>query len=244
MTGNPTDPSAPQHRLGHRCCRLPSRKKRRYTRPTCPFLKNGGMFVPTAKPYKIGDEIYLILALMGRSEQVSDRRQGCVDHPGRRQQQQGAGHRRAFPGRRNGHSAPSCASKKSSARRCVRRAPPILSNRTQLTPVMQFKHRLATQDDLPTIVAIYNSTVASREVTADTEPVSVASRQPWFDEHTPERRPLWVIHAADDQGAAAGSHRLDVVLQFLRTPGVLGHRRTVDLPGRSPGAARASGVTA
>ncbi|HWW72575.1 MAG TPA: PilZ domain-containing protein [Duganella sp.] len=29
-----------------------------------PFLKNGGMFVPTPKPYKLGDEIYLILALM------------------------------------------------------------------------------------------------------------------------------------------------------------------------------------
>lgn len=29
-----------------------------------PFLKNGGMFVPTQKPYKIGDEIYLILTLM------------------------------------------------------------------------------------------------------------------------------------------------------------------------------------
>ncbi|NVD97890.1 PilZ domain-containing protein [Massilia sp. BJB1822] len=29
-----------------------------------PFLKNGGMFVPTQKPYKIGDEIYLILSLM------------------------------------------------------------------------------------------------------------------------------------------------------------------------------------
>ena len=29
-----------------------------------PFLKNGGMFVPTNKPYKIGDEIYLILTLM------------------------------------------------------------------------------------------------------------------------------------------------------------------------------------
>ena len=67
---------------------------------------------------------------------------------------------------------------------------------------MSFTHRLATQADLPTIVAIYNSTVASREVTADTEPVSVASRQHWFDEHTPERRPLWVIHAADDQRAA------------------------------------------
>ncbi len=29
-----------------------------------PFLKFGGIFVPSQKPYKIGDEIYLILALM------------------------------------------------------------------------------------------------------------------------------------------------------------------------------------
>jgi type IV pilus assembly protein PilZ len=29
-----------------------------------PFLKFGGVFVPTVKPYKIGDEIYLILTLM------------------------------------------------------------------------------------------------------------------------------------------------------------------------------------
>lgn len=58
-----------------------------------------------------------------------------------------------------------------------------------------FVHRLACQADLPVIVEIYNSTVASREVTADTEPVSVASRQHWFDEHDPQRRPLWVIHA-------------------------------------------------
>ena len=64
-----------------------------------------------------------------------------------------------------------------------------------------FVHRIARQQDLPAIVAIYNSTVASREVTADTEPVSVASRQHWFDEHNPERRPLWVIHAADDSAA-------------------------------------------
>jgi L-amino acid N-acyltransferase YncA len=64
-----------------------------------------------------------------------------------------------------------------------------------------FVHRIARQQDLPAIVAIYNSTVASREVTADTEPVSVASRQHWFDEHNPERRPLWVIHAADDTAA-------------------------------------------
>lgn len=29
-----------------------------------PFLKNGGIFVPTQKTYKVGDEIYLILTLM------------------------------------------------------------------------------------------------------------------------------------------------------------------------------------
>jgi len=29
-----------------------------------PFLKNGGIFVPTARPYKIGDEIFVILELM------------------------------------------------------------------------------------------------------------------------------------------------------------------------------------
>lgn len=29
-----------------------------------PFLKNGGIFVPTAKPYNLGDEVYLILSLM------------------------------------------------------------------------------------------------------------------------------------------------------------------------------------
>jgi L-amino acid N-acyltransferase YncA len=53
--------------------------------------------------------------------------------------------------------------------------------------------RDATLDDLPTIVDIYNSTVAGRMVTADTEPVSVASRVKWFDEHSPDKRPLWIV---------------------------------------------------
>jgi L-amino acid N-acyltransferase YncA len=65
-----------------------------------------------------------------------------------------------------------------------------------------FTHRLARPEDLPLIVEIYNSTIASREVTADTEPVSVASRQQWFDDHDPSRRPLWVIHDAADLGPA------------------------------------------
>ena len=29
-----------------------------------PFLKNGGIFLPTNRPYKMGDEIYLILTLL------------------------------------------------------------------------------------------------------------------------------------------------------------------------------------
>ncbi|NVD97891.1 GNAT family N-acetyltransferase [Massilia sp. BJB1822] len=63
-----------------------------------------------------------------------------------------------------------------------------------------YRHRLATLDDLPAIVAIYNSTVASREVTADTEPVSVESRLAWFHEHAPERRPLWVVEQDGQDG--------------------------------------------
>lgn len=69
---------------------------------------------------------------------------------------------------------------------------------------MSYQLRIARQDDLAEIVAIYNSTVPSREVTADTEPVSVESRQQWFDDHTPDRRPLWVIHPAGDPGAMLG----------------------------------------
>jgi L-amino acid N-acyltransferase YncA len=54
-------------------------------------------------------------------------------------------------------------------------------------------HRIAALEDLPEIVAIYNSTIASRRVTADTEPISVDSRLPWFYAHSPDKRPLWVI---------------------------------------------------
>ena len=60
-------------------------------------------------------------------------------------------------------------------------------------------HRTATIEDLPAIVQIYNSTIASRRVTADTEPISVESRNNWFYEHTPDKRPLWVIEGAQQE---------------------------------------------
>ena len=62
---------------------------------------------------------------------------------------------------------------------------------------MRLSYRDATLDDLPAIVAIYNSTVPSRLVTADLEPVSVESRLAWFHAHGPEKRPLWVVEDGD-----------------------------------------------
>jgi L-amino acid N-acyltransferase YncA len=65
---------------------------------------------------------------------------------------------------------------------------------------MQFRD--AIQNDLATIVAIYNSTVEGRMVTADTDPVSVDSRQPWFDEHSSDKHPLWIVE--EDNGNTIG----------------------------------------
>jgi L-amino acid N-acyltransferase YncA len=53
--------------------------------------------------------------------------------------------------------------------------------------------RDAREDDLARIVEIYNEAIPGRRATADTEPVSVESRRGWFRDHTPARRPLWVV---------------------------------------------------
>ncbi len=59
--------------------------------------------------------------------------------------------------------------------------------------------RIATLADLAAIVAIYNSTVASRQVTADLHPVSVADREAWFHAHNENSRPLWVAVNENDE---------------------------------------------
>ncbi len=64
---------------------------------------------------------------------------------------------------------------------------------------MNYQHRLAQQLELAAIVAIYNSTVASRMVTADTTPVSVLDRQAWFEAHQTPLRPLWVVDNAQGE---------------------------------------------
>ncbi len=54
--------------------------------------------------------------------------------------------------------------------------------------------------DLPDIVAIYNQTIPSRMVTADTETVTVASRREWFLSHH-DARPIYVYK---EQGRVVG----------------------------------------
>ena len=61
--------------------------------------------------------------------------------------------------------------------------------------------RDATLEDLASIVEIYNSIIPDRIVSADTEPVSVEQRLPWFHEHDPARRPIWV---AEEDGEILG----------------------------------------
>jgi type IV pilus assembly protein PilZ len=35
-----------------------------------PFVKNGGLFIPTAKRYQLGDEIFLLLQLMEEPDRI------------------------------------------------------------------------------------------------------------------------------------------------------------------------------
>jgi phosphinothricin acetyltransferase len=57
--------------------------------------------------------------------------------------------------------------------------------------------REAREEDLPTIVNIYNSSIPGRMATADTELISIASKLNWFREHTPNYRPIWVMEQED-----------------------------------------------
>ncbi|MGV2829734.1 N-acetyltransferase family protein [Myxosarcina sp. GI1(2024)] len=60
--------------------------------------------------------------------------------------------------------------------------------------------RNAVASDLEGIVEIYNQSIPHRTATADTEPISVASRLNWYRDR-PHTRPLWV---AEINGVVAG----------------------------------------
>lgn len=52
--------------------------------------------------------------------------------------------------------------------------------------------RNATEADLPAIVDIYNQSIPAGWSTADTQPVTVADRLPWFRNFDSAKRPIWV----------------------------------------------------
>ncbi len=35
-----------------------------------PFIKNGGLFIPTNKQYKLGDEVFMLLTLLDEKEKL------------------------------------------------------------------------------------------------------------------------------------------------------------------------------
>jgi type IV pilus assembly protein PilZ len=35
-----------------------------------PFLRNGGLFIPTPKQYKLGEEVFMLLSLMDEAEKI------------------------------------------------------------------------------------------------------------------------------------------------------------------------------
>jgi phosphinothricin acetyltransferase len=55
--------------------------------------------------------------------------------------------------------------------------------------------REATEADLPAIVDIYNQSIPAGWSTADTQPITVASRVEWFRKFDPAKRPIWVAEA-------------------------------------------------
>ncbi|MEY3608622.1 MAG: hypothetical protein RLZZ447_1410 [Verrucomicrobiota bacterium] len=67
--------------------------------------------------------------------------------------------------------------------------------------------RDATPEDLPAIVGIYNSTIASRQVTADLEPITVDARRGWLAAHAQAGRPVWVL--AEPTGGVAAWFSFD-----------------------------------
>lgn len=63
----------------------------------------------------------------------------------------------------------------------------------------------ASQDDLPTILAIYNQSIAAKQATANLTPVTCAERQGWFDEHlNSATRPIYIVRPVEEAENVCG----------------------------------------
>lgn len=77
--------------------------------------------------------------------------------------------------------------------------------------------RDAVDADLPRIVEIYNESIPGGWSTADTLPVTVEARRPWFAERDPNRRPIWVAEfdgptsEANQRNGSGGSATSEII---------------------------------
>ncbi|HYG77513.1 MAG TPA: GNAT family N-acetyltransferase [Planctomycetota bacterium] len=70
---------------------------------------------------------------------------------------------------------------------------------------MKFTFRFAERRDLPRIVEIYNASIPARLATGDLEPVSVESREAWFNAHRRDKYPLLLAQNGDGKILGWGS---------------------------------------
>ena len=81
--------------------------------------------------------------------------------------------------------------------------------------------RIAEISNLPRIVAVYNQAVPTRRSTANTIPWTFEGRKTWFEEHDPDKHPIFV---AEVDGQVAGWCSLRVY-----RPGRLALRFTAEI---------------
>ena len=56
--------------------------------------------------------------------------------------------------------------------------------------------RIAEKQDLPRIVEIYNQAITSKQATADTQLFTVEQKKEWFNNHLPDKYPIFVAEEA------------------------------------------------
>jgi len=52
--------------------------------------------------------------------------------------------------------------------------------------------RIAQKEDLPAIVEIYNQAISTKSSTAEIVPVTIQDKTGWFNQHVPDKYPLFV----------------------------------------------------
>jgi len=70
--------------------------------------------------------------------------------------------------------------------------------RAKVAGIGQFHIRDARAGDLPAIIRIYNTAIATRMATAQVEPVTIKDRRDWLKQHSPNRHPFWVMAVGDE----------------------------------------------